>query len=286
MKIKTRKPDWFKVPLSDPEALKIHWMMAEYDLHTVCREAHCPNIGECFSRGTATFLILGDICTRNCAFCDIKPGKPEPPDPKEPKRIAEAVKQMGLRHCVITGVNRDDLHLGGAEYYAQTITEIRALCPETKVEILPGDFSGSEEALRVILENPPDVYNHNIETVERLTPLVRDRRADYRLSLQALKRVKELKPDMFSKSGMIIGLGEEWGEIIQSLQDLREVDCDGITVGQYIAPSVNHHPVEKYYTPEEFQAIEEKAWALGFKGVACGPLVRSSYRAGGMFNTE
>lgn len=281
------KPSWFKVPLSDPHAMKIHRMLDDLELHTVCREARCPNIGECFNRGTATFLILGDTCTRHCAFCAISSGKiPLPPDPMEPSRVAEAVKKLGLKHCVVTGVNRDDLPLGGAEYYAETVRRIRELCTQTMVEILPGDFGAEEGAVEAILEHPPDVFNHNVETVERLTPLIRDHKADYRTSLRLLRMVKDRKPDILTKSGIIVGLGEKRAEISQTMKDLREVGCDGITIGQYIAPSAKHAPVVKYYSPEEFAALELEARSLGFTGVAAGPLVRSSYKAGGMFPAE
>jgi len=282
--MRIRKPEWFKVQLFDADAFEVHRLMRELGLHTVCQEARCPNIGECFSRHTATFLILGDTCTRNCRFCAIKTGEPEPPDPAEPPRIAEAVKRMGLKYCVITGVNRDDLHLGGADYYAENIRQVKALNSGIRVEALPGDFSGSEEALKIVLEAEPYVFNHNIETVERLTPLIRDQRADYRTSLKMLRLAREHRPGIFTKSGMLIGLGETWEEILNAMKDLREADCGGVTIGQYIAPSREHNPVEKYYTPEEFKTLEIEAFKLGFKGVASGPLVRSSYRAADFFN--
>jgi len=193
---------------------------------------------------------------------------------------------MKLKHIVITGVSRDDLPFGGAEYYMRTVQAVRELCPDTAVEILPGDFGVAPDAVEIILQCPPDVFNHNVETVERLTPLVRDRKANYHTSLKLLWLVKQGKPDILTKSGLIIGLGEQWEEILQTLKDLREVKCDGITIGQYIAPSAKHAPVEKYYTPEEFKQLEREAYKLGFKGVAAGPLVRSSYRAGGMFGGE
>ena len=284
MQITQRKPSWFKVPLSDKKALEVHRMMDEFNLHTVCREARCPNIGECFSRRTATFLILGDVCSRNCSFCTIKSGKPLPVDEDEPKRAAEAAKKLGLKHVVITGVNRDDLPLGGAEQYAKTVEALRKINADLVVEILPGDFGGEIEALEIILENPPDVFNHNLETVKRLTPLIRDRRADYATSLKVLKTAKEMLPGLLTKSGIILGLGEEFDEIIETMRDLREVDCDGITIGQYIAPSKEHHPVVKYYTPDEFRDLENVCRDMGFRGVASGPLVRSSYNAAGLFD--
>ena len=279
-----RKPEWLKVQLSDADAFEVHRLMRELGLHTVCQEARCPNIGECFSHHTATFLILGDICTRNCRFCAIKTGEPALPDPDEPLRIAEAVKRMGLKYCVITGVNRDDLPLGGADYYAETIRQVKALNPGIRVEALSGDFSGSEEALKIVLEAEPYVFNHNIETVERLTSIIRDRRADYRTSLKLLRLAREYRPEMFTKSGALIGLGETWEEILSAMEDLREVDCDGVTIGQYIAPSTKHYQVDKYYTPEEFKTLEIEAYRMGFRGVAAGPLVRSSYRAMELFS--
>ena len=281
--MKIRKPEWFKVPLSDEKAMEVHRLMAKLDLHTVCRQAHCPNIGECFHNGTATFLILGDVCTRNCKFCDIKSGKPLAPNPEEPSRIAEAVKQLKLKHCVITGVNRDDLPWGGAHQYADTIEKVKEINPDTTVEALTGDFAGSMEALQFVLSADPDVFNHNIETVERLTPVVRDVRADYLTSLEILRLAAFERPDIRTKSGLLLGLGETHEEIIIALRDLRMVNCAGITIGQYIPPSSKHHPVEKYYTPEEFKEFENSAIEMGFSAVASGPLVRSSYHAATFF---
>ena len=281
--MKIRKPEWFKVPLSDEKAMEVHRLMAKLDLHTVCRQAHCPNIGECFHNGTATFLILGDVCTRNCKFCDIKSGKPLAPNPEEPSRIAEAVKQLKLKHCVITGVNRDDLPWGGAHQYADTIEKVKEINPDTTVEALTGDFAGSMEALQFVLSADPDVFNHNIETVERLTPVVRDVRADYLTSLEILRLAAFERPDIRTKSGLLLGLGETHEEIITALRDLRMVNCAGITIGQYIPPSSKHHPVEKYYTPEEFKEFENAAIEMGFSAVASGPLVRSSYHAATFF---
>ena len=282
--MKVRKPAWFKVPLSDDRGLAVRRLMRELDLNTVCIQARCPNIGDCFSRGTATLLIMGEVCTRNCRFCAISPGIPPPLDSDEPSRAAEAVHRMGIKHCVITGVNRDDLPLGGAEHYAETIRKVREVNPDTAIEVLPGDFSGSEEALKIVLEAHPDIFNHNLETVERLTPIVRDPRADYRISLILLKNAKAMRPDILTKSGIIIGLGETFAEIIRTLKDLRQTGCDGVTIGQYIPPSEKHHQVEKFYSPESFIEIERIARDLGFKGVASGPLVRSSYHAAEFFN--
>ena len=281
--MKLRKPYWFKVHLSDTTAFEVHKLMENLNLHTVCKEAHCPNIGECFGRRTAAFLILGDLCTRNCKFCAIKPGIPLPPDPQEPQRVAEAARRLNLKYCVITGVNRDDLPLGGAEHYAETIRQVKLINPGIEAEVLPGDFSGSKQAVRIVIDTEPKVFNHNLETVERLTPLIRDRRANYHTSLKILRIAKEIQPDILTKSGLIIGLGETEDEIISAFKDLRSVGCDGITIGQYIPPSKTHHPVAKYYTPEAFQALAGEAYNLGFRGVASAPLVRSSYRAGDFF---
>ncbi len=282
--MKIRKPDWFKAPLSDPAGLKVRRLLKELDLNTVCDQAHCPNIGECYNRGAATFLIMGEVCTRNCRFCAISSGVPLPLDPEEPLRVAQAVRKIRLRHCVITGVNRDDLPLGGAEHYAQTIRCVREYNPDTSVEVLPGDFSGSVEALETVLYAVPYVFNHNLETVERLTPLIRDPRADYRLSLRMLRLAKGIRPQVLTKSGIIIGLGETLEEIVDALEDLRQAGCDGVTIGQYIPPSPEHYPVKKFYRPEDFIELDRIARSMGFKGIASGPLVRSSYHAADFFN--
>ena len=284
MKQIQRKPNWFKVSLSDGGGAEVKRMLNDLNLNTVCREARCPNLGECFNRGTATFLILGDICTRNCRFCAVESGIPLKPSPDEPQRVAEAVRRLKLRHCVITGVNRDDLPLGGAEYYAETVKRVREMNPAVTIEVLPGDFSGSYEALKLLLDSAPDVFNHNLETVERLTPVVRDHRADYRRSLEMLKKAKEYSPTLLTKSGILSGLGEILAEIIETLKDLRAVGCEGVTIGQYIPPSPEHFPVARYYHPDEFAEIERIARELGFTGVAAAPLVRSSYQAADFFS--
>jgi lipoic acid synthetase len=281
-----RKPQWLKVPISDAKAMEVHQLLKELDLNTVCNQAHCPNIGECFSRGTATVLILGDICTRHCRFCAIESGIPAPPDPQEPLRVAQMIQKLGLKHCVITGVNRDDLPFGGAEYYADTIIQVRKFSPGITVEVLPGDFAGDANALKIVLEAGPDIFNHNLETVERLTPLIRDRRANYRISLNLLKMAKETHPYIYTKSGILVGLGETKEEILKAMEDLRALYCDGITIGQYLPPSRKHHPLHRFYTPEEFAELATEARRLGFKGVASGPLVRSSYKASTMFEHE
>jgi lipoic acid synthetase len=281
-----KKPEWFKVPLANYKGLQVQRLLRDLELNTVCQRAKCPNIGDCFNHGTATFLILGDICTRHCQFCAIASGNPLPPDSEEPLRMARAVQLMRLKHCVVTGVNRDDLPYSGAEFYAETIRQIKSLNPETTVEVLPGDFSGSQEALKILLQAKPVIYNHNLETVESLTPSIRDRRADYRISLKMLQQAKINLPGILTKSGLLVGLGEKWEEICATMRDLQEIACDGITIGQYIAPSSKHYPVQKYYTLEEFKSLELEAKKLGFRGVAIAPLVRSSYQAGILFKNR
>jgi lipoic acid synthetase len=247
-------------------------------LPTVCESAHCPNRGECFSHHTATFLILGDVCTRRCAFCAVKKGKPLPLEADEPQRLTQAVSQLGLRHVVITSVTRDDLADGGAAHYARVVAALRQRCPGVRVELLVPDFSGSNEALATVLAAGPDILAHNLETVPRLYPLVR-RGADYRRSLKVLEQTKQLFPTIITKSGLMLGLGEESAEIDAALQDLRAVACDMLTLGQYLSPSLHHVPVARYVNPEEFDGWRRQALALGFKSVAAGALVRSSYKA-------
>ncbi len=247
-------------------------------LNTVCEESRCPNISECFSNRTATFMILGDRCTRGCTFCNVKRLKPLPPDRDEPYRLLEAVKALRLRYVVITSVTRDDLPDCGASHFARCIEVLKNDLPDIKVEVLVPDFRGKEEALATVLSRNPDVLNHNVETVERLYPRVRVG-AKYRRSLELLRKSKEIAPHIPTKSALILGFGETLEEIIRTLEDLRRVDCDFLTVGQYYQPSLNHHPVVKFYSEEEFVLIEEKAYEMGFKFVACGPNVRSSYRA-------
>ena len=247
-------------------------------LPTVCDSARCPNRGECFSHHTATFLILGDICTRGCAFCAVKKGKPSSLEADEPQRLARAVAELGLRHVVITSVTRDDLPDGGAAHYARVVAALGQHCPGVRVELLVPDFAGSREALATVLASKPDILAHNLETVPRLYPQVR-RGADYRLSLTVLEQAKELSPKIITKSGLMLGLGEESPEVEAVLRDLRQVACDMLTLGQYLFPSLHHVPVARYVDPDEFASRQRQALDLGFKSVAAGPLVRSSYKA-------
>jgi lipoic acid synthetase len=251
--------------------------MRELDLHTVCEEARCPNVGECWNRGTATFMILGDVCTRACGFCAVKTGLPgRPPDPEEPRRVADAVARMGLRHAVITSVNRDDQRDGGASIFAATLREIRARVPGCAVEVLIPDFKGDWAALDVVLSARPDILNHNTETVPRLYRTVRPG-ARFERSLELLRRSKQA--GLVTKSGIMVGLGEEWDEVLATIGQIREAGTDVLTVGQYLRPSPQHLPLQRYYTPEEFATIGDFARGLGFAHVESGPLVRSSYHA-------
>lgn len=256
-------------------------LLERFGLHTVCQSAHCPNIGECFSRGTATFMILGNICTRNCRFCAVETGFPSPPPPEEPFRVAQAVKEMGLKYAVITSVTRDDLPDGGADHFYRTIKEVKRFNPEVKVEVLIPDFKGEEAGLRRVLSAKPEVLNHNLETVPRLYPEVRPG-ADYLRSLALLRKVKEIAPHVLTKSGLMLGLGEEGEEVIRVMEDLRDGECDLLTLGQYLQPSPRHLPVHKYLTPEEFDEYKRIGEKMGL-GVASGPFVRSSYRAGFLY---
>ena len=253
-------------------------LLGRLHLPTVCDSARCPNRGECFSHHTATFLILGDICTRGCAFCAVKKGKPLSLEVDEPQRLARAVAELGLRHVVITSVTRDDLPDGGAAHYARVVSALRQHCPGVRVELLVPDFAGSREALATVLASGPDILAHNLETVPRLYPLVR-RGADYERSLKVLEQAKELAPKIITKSGLMLGLGEESPEVEAVLRDLRQVACDMLTLGQYLSPSLHHVPVARYVNPDEFASRQRQALALGFKSVAAGPLVRSSYKA-------
>jgi len=249
---------------------------------TVCREARCPNVTECWSRRTATFMILGDICTRSCAFCAVAGGHPGPPQPDEPRRLAEAAATLGLKHVVITSVSRDDLPDEGANHFATCVREVRARLPESTIEVLPPDFHARPECISRLCQAEPDVYNHNIETVERLTPQIRSH-ADYRRSLQVLRLARQCDPAITTKSGLMVGMGETAGEIEQTLNDLRKAGCEIVTIGQYLQPSPRHRPVTRYYRPEEFAEIAATARRTGFKAVAAGPFVRSSYNAGEVF---
>ena len=274
-----KRPPWLRVKTSWGENYRqLKVLLADSNLHTVCQEANCPNINHCFESKTATFLILGNICTRGCKFCDVKRGTPLPVDNSEPKRVAIAVKKLGLSYAVITSVTRDDLPDGGASLFAQTIQEIRNLIPVCKIEVLIPDFLGSFESLKIVLDAKPDVLNHNLETVKRLYPQVR-RGADYQRSLNLLCIAKDYDPTPITKSGIMIGLGETWEEITNLMSDLRNVNCDLLTIGQYLSPSKHHLPVLKYYHPDEFAELKSIGEKMGFSHVESGPLVRSSYQA-------
>lgn len=272
-------PSWLTKRTPRPDSVReVEGMMRHAHLHTVCESARCPNLGECWSRKTATFMILGDICTRNCGFCAIKVGKPFSPDPQEPYRVADIAAEMGLKHVVVTSVARDDLRDDGAEHFAATIRAIRAKLPRSIIEVLTPDFKGKEECIQTVVEAHPDIFNHNIETVERLSPSVRPQ-AKYRRSLQALKTVKEMDATIYTKSGIMLGLGESRQEIMEALSDLREHEVDAVTIGQYIRPTTHHLPVREYVDPSYFTELEAEGMKLGFLFVASGPFVRSSYNA-------
>jgi len=275
-----RHPAWLRVRApGGPQYIRLTKLLDELHLHTVCQEARCPNIGECFQNRTATFLLLGDVCTRGCRFCAIAKGKPAPLDEEEPERVAQAIARLGLNHAVLTSVNRDDLPDGGAHIFARTVERIRAYLPRCGVEVLIPDFQGDASALRVVLAARPDILNHNLETVPRLYPRVRPR-AGYRQSLTLLERAKGWgHPGMLTKSGLMLGLGESEEELLETMADLRAVGCDVLTLGQYLRPTPRHLPVERYYTPQEFVALARKAHDMGFQHVESGPLVRSSYHA-------
>ena len=275
-----RLPEWLKVPApGSPRYLELKQALRGRQLHTVCEEARGPNIGECWELGTATFMILGDVCTRHCHYCAVTTGRPAGIDLREPGRVAETVRTMGLRYCVITSVNRDDLADGGAFIFASCIKKIRQQAPGCKVEVLIPDFEGSWPALKRVVDARPEVLNHNIESARRLFPRVRPK-GDYRLSLELLARVKDMDPSAVTKSGIIVGMGETTNEVLETMEDLREVGCGLLTIGQYLRPSGKHLPVARFYTPDEFAELREAGEAMGFKHVASGPLVRSSYHAG------
>ncbi|MED3662391.1 lipoyl synthase [Ureibacillus terrenus] len=275
-----RKPEWLKIKFNTNEGYRdLKKLMREKNLHTVCEEARCPNIHECWGeRRTATMMILGAVCTRACRFCAVKTGLPTELDLQEPERVADSVKLMNLKHVVITMVARDDLKDGGAGIMAETIRAIRRKSPQTSIEVLPSDLGGVEENLRIIMDARPDILNHNIETVRRLTPRVRAR-ATYDRSLEFLRRAKEMQPDIPTKSSLMIGLGETWDEILEVMDDLRANNVDIMTIGQYLQPTKKHLPVKKYYTPLEFGKLRKIAMEKGFKHCEAGPLVRSSYHA-------
>ena len=277
-----RKPSWIRVRLPSGNAVAdLKKRLRERELVTVCEEASCPNIHECFHKGTATFMILGEVCTRRCSFCDVAHGRPLPPDEKEPAQLAATVRDMKLRYIVITSVDRDDLRDGGAGHFAECIDQVRAVNPGIRIEILVPDFRGKgkvERALDIFRDAPPDVFNHNLETVQ---PLYRNVRpgADYQWSLDLLKRFKAQHPDVPTKSGIMLGLGETREQVEECLKDLRAHDVDMITIGQYLQPTAHHHPVMRYWTPEEFDDLAEFGYRLGFSHMASGPMVRSSYHA-------
>ncbi|MEO8140218.1 MAG: lipoyl synthase [Gemmatimonadota bacterium] len=274
-----RKPSWLKVKAPGGENyVRIKGMMRELGLHTVCEEARCPNIGECWEHKAATFMILGDVCTRNCAYCAVAHGTPAPYDPVEPVRLAEAVARMGLEHVVITSVDRDDLPNGGAEAFAACVTEIRDRLPETTVEVLIPDFKGSERALQIVLDARPAILNHNLETCDRLYRLARPG-GRYDRALQLLGNARRMSPGGLTKSGIILGMGEEWDEIVTCMRDLRRSDVNILTLGQYLRPTESHLPVARYYTPDEFTELGQIAMRLGFTHVQASPLTRSSYHA-------
>ena len=274
-----RKPGWLKVKSPGGETYaEVRRLMRDLELHTVCEEAHCPNVGECWNHRAATFLILGDVCTRNCAYCAVAHGVPDPLDREEPRRLAEAVEAMRLRHVVVTSVDRDDLPDGGAGQYAAVVREIRLRMAETSVELLIPDFKGDEAALRVVVEARPDVLNHNLETVPRLYRLARPG-GRYERALELLRRAKAMDPLLVTKSGIMVGLGETWEEAMAALRDLRAVGVDLITIGQYLRPSAAHLPVARFWTPDEFAELRRLGMTMGFRHVESGPLVRSSYHA-------
>lgn len=278
-----KKPKWIKAKL--PKAKDIHRVkelkevMREKGLHSVCEEASCPNLGECFGHGTATFMIMGDICTRKCPFCDVTHGRPKPLDRNEPAHLADTVAAMQLKYVVITSVDRDDLRDGGAQHFTEVVSALRQQLPSLKIETLVPDFRGRlSVALETLSQSPPDVLNHNLETVPRLYEEARPG-ADYQASLDLLQRFKESNPEVITKSGLMVGLGETMDELLQVMQDLRAHQVDMLTVGQYLQPSEYHLAVKKYWTPEEFMQIEQAGYAMGFTNVASGPMVRSSYHA-------
>ena len=274
-----RKPPWLKVKApGGPTYLALKHMMRDLKLHTVCEEAHCPNIGECWEHKAATFMILGDVCTRNCAYCAVAHGTPTALDADEPVRLAEAVAQMALRHVVITSVDRDDLPNGGAEIFAACIAEIRRRLPETSIEVLIPDFKGNAAALRIVVQAKPDILNHNLETIERLYRIARPG-GRYPRALELLRRAKELDSSLLTKSGIICGLGEDWDELLGAMRDLRAQQVDILTLGQYLRPSDQHLPIARWYTPDEFAELKRFGLTLGYRHVESGPLVRSSYHA-------
>jgi lipoic acid synthetase len=274
-----RKPPWLKVKApGGADYLRLKGLMRELDLHTVCEEAHCPNIGECWDHGTATFMVLGDVCTRNCAYCAVAHGRPPRYDVEEPARVAAAIARMNLRHAVITSVDRDDLPDFGAWIFAETIRLIHAASPGCSVEVLVPDFQGNEDSIRMVLDARPEIYNHNTETVPRLYKKARPG-GRYARVMQIFRFAKSVAPEIPTKTGIILGMGEAVEEVLEVMRDLREVDVDILTLGQYLRPSADHIPLDRYYTPDEFRELRTAGLAMGFRHVEAGPLVRSSYHA-------
>lgn len=275
-----RKPEWIRAKShGDPRVQHIKDMLREHNLHSVCEEAACPNLGECFAHGTATFLIMGNICTRRCPFCDVAHGRPDPLDENEPAHLAKTIAAMQLKHVVITSVDRDDLRDGGANHFVQCINEVRRQSPSTDIEVLVPDFRGRMDvALEILTQSPPDIFNHNLETVPRLYKAARPG-SDYQWSLDLIRRFQELHPEVPTKSGLMLGLGETMEEVKQVMQDLRDHGCRMLTLGQYLQPSRHHLPVDRFVTPAEFDELGELGKQMGFDHVASGPMVRSSYHA-------
>jgi lipoic acid synthetase len=274
-----RKPPWLKVKApGGPNYIRLKHLMRELDLHSVCEEAHCPNVGECWEHGTATFMILGDVCTRNCAYCAVAHGRPPKYDIEEPERVAQAIQEMGLQHAVITSVDRDDLPDFGSWIFAETIRQIHDRVPGCSVEVLVPDFQGNEASIRAVLEAGPEIYNHNTETVPRLYKKARPG-GRYPRVMEIFRFAKRVAPEIPTKTGMILGMGETVEEVVAVMRDLREVDVDILTVGQYLRPSDNHIALDRYYTPAEFRELYEIGMDMGFRHVESGPLVRSSYHA-------
>ncbi len=273
------KPEWLKVRApGSPNYARLKGLMRDLNLHTVCEEAQCPNIGECWHHGTATFMILGEVCTRACAYCAVSHGRPAPADPEEAVRVGQAIDTLGLNYVVITSVDRDDLKDGGASIFAETIRQTRARRPECRIEVLIPDFQGREEPLRIVLDAQPDVMNHNVETVPRLYRMARSG-GRYQRTLDLLDRSRRYAPAIPTKTGLMVGLGEEHDEIVSTFSDLRAVGCQILTIGQYLRPSAEHAPMARYYHPDEFRALKQIALEMGFVHVESGPLVRSSYHA-------
>jgi lipoic acid synthetase len=279
-------PAWFKKDIPDINLIRERLnLLRNFNLHTVCVSAHCPNIGECFSNGNITFMIMGDICTRDCGFCAVDKGQPHQIDFQEPHTIAQVVSDLDLNYVVVTSVTRDDLSDGGASVFAKTINQIHRLRPRTTIEVLIPDFQGKESSIETLVETKPDVVGHNLETIQRLYPRVRPK-GDYKQSLNILKRIKQFNKSITTKSAILLGLGETYSEVIQTLNDLRDADCDILTIGQYLSPSQKHLRVERFIEPKEFERYKRIGLSLGFRSVASGPFVRSSYNASQLYKGE